>query len=218
MAPSSLFCFRPHLHKSLATPSLLCYSDTVKTKYLLTLAALFSLSLLPVMAQDEDVPADTEEETTTPNPEGIKAQKKAAAAARKMEAQAKARAKLKFKWHKNLKSALSAAKKYNTTCIVLYTDPATCPPCRKLDEEIFESKEFAKAKGIGVGFRSSSAIPEYNLGSGKPMGYVVGPDGRKLQFFGYSGTPVNDFIKMLQKLQPKMDIPKPETEEDKAEE
>ncbi len=189
----------------------LCYRNAAMMKYLLTLAALLCFASVPSVAQED---ASSQSDGTTLSPEELKAQKKAAREAKKKATQKKLREKLKFKWHKSLKSALKAAKKNHCTSIVLFTDPATCPPCRKLDEEIFNTKEFSKVKGIGVGFRSSAPIKEYNLGEAKPMGVIVNPEGKVIGKFGYSGTSVEEFVKMLETAQPKIDVPGEEEEEE----
>ncbi len=174
-------------------------------KYLFTFAALLSFSVLPTFAQD-DVPADADETSLTP--EELKAQKKAAKDAKKKAMQKKARAKLKFKWFKSLKAALKAAEKNNCTCLVLYSDPAVCPPCRKLDENVFAAREFAKAKGIGVGFRSTEAIEEYKLGQGKPAAVIVDPKGKVIKsMMGYGGQTAEDYIELLKSLQPEIVVP-----------
>ncbi len=185
-------------------------------KYLLTFAALLSFAVLPAVAQD-DAPADSENSTTL-SPDEIKAQKKAAKAAKKAAMQKKMRDKLKFKWHKNLKSALKTAKKANCTCYVLYSDPAVCPPCREMDETIFDSREFKGAKGIGIGYRSTSPIKEYGLGEAKPVAVLVGPDGKEIRrITGYGGQSAEEFIAMLEQAQPVIEVPGEKASEDDAE-
>ena len=176
------------------------------TKYLLTFAALLSFSVLPTVAQEESDSENSSSLSPEEAKEAAKATKKAkkAAADRKKQASLKKkRDNMKFKWMGSLKAALAAAKKANTTCVVLYSDPSFCHYCVKLDNEIFESREFKKAKGIGVGYRSTSPIKEYNLSNGMPSGVIVGPDGKVITTFGYnSGMTPESYVKKLQDAQP----------------
>lgn len=138
------------------------------------------------------------------SPDDIKAEREA----KKAAAVKKSRDKLKFKWHKTLKAALAAAKKNNTVCVVLYSDPSFCHYCAKLDQEIFESREFKAARGIGVGYRSTSPISQYQLAGSMPRGAIVGPDGRKISDFGYApGQTAEGFVKLLRKSNPEMNAP-----------
>ena len=158
---------------------------------------LFGCSLLaplPLAAQD-DTDADTPAESTggtTAKPDK-KADKKLAAAlkkaqdaVKKQEKIKKDRDKVKIKWVSSDKKAFKEAAKYNLPVWVLYTDPATCPYCVKLDNEIILSKEFKKAKGLFIGYRSSTPLPEYGCSGGKPMGALFTPDKKKLTQLAYT--------------------------------
>lgn len=157
---------------------------------LLLVAASFCLcAALPLTAQDEvsDTPAAAKSKGKSP------AQKKAAAKLRKaelakkqFEKNEKARAKVKIKWENSDKKAFQTAAKYNLPVWVLYTDPATCPYCVKLDNEILFSKEFKKATGAFIGYRSASPLPQYGLASGKPMGTLYTPDKKPLGTLAYT--------------------------------
>lgn len=168
----------------------------------LLLAAAVCLSApLPLAAQDEldDIVAENETAPAKPKAKSAKngaqtpAQKKAAAKLRKAELAKKqfekgekARAKVKIKWESSDKKAFREAAKYNLPVWVLYTDPATCPYCVKLDNEILFSKEFKKATGAFVGYRSASPLPQYGLASGKPMGTLYTPDKKPLGTLAYT--------------------------------
>lgn len=158
--------------------------------FLLLIAASLCLSTaLPLAAQDEapDTPAAVKSKGKSP------AQKKAVAKLRKaelakkqFEKNEKARAKVKIKWESSDKKAFKEAAKYNLPVWVLYTDPATCPYCVKLDNEILFSKEFKKATGAFIGYRSASPLPQYGLASGKPMGTLYTPDKKPLGTLAYT--------------------------------
>ncbi len=143
--------------------------------------------------------------------------KKDKKAAKKLAERKKARAKLKFKWCKSLKTALATAKKYNTTCLVVYSNTAGCPYCIKLDAEVFQDKKFKNAKGIGVGYASTQPIEEYGLISGMPSVVIVGPDGQAIGGqLGY--VPESDnlgtYLKLLKEAQPEWEGPGDGTSEE----
>lgn len=155
---------------------------------------LFAASLLlPLSAQDEnafDVSTDAEPVAETASakkssdkkldPKVAARLKKAEAAAKKMEKAKKLRAEKKVKWETNEKKAFKEAAKYNLPVWVLYTDPATCGICAKLDSEVLETKEMKNAKGAFIGFRSSKPLPQYDCAAGKPMGVILTPDKKRM--------------------------------------
>lgn len=162
----------------------------MNTKLLLFAFAAFLL--LPLSAQDE---ASFDVETDAPAAESAAVKKKAdkkldpkvaarlkkaEAAVKKMEKTKKLRAEKKVKWETNEKKAFKEAAKYNLPVWVLYTDPATCGICVKLDNEVLDTKEFKNAKGLFIGFRSSSPLPQYDCAAGKPMGVVLTPDKKRM--------------------------------------
>lgn len=152
-------------------------------------ASLCLCTSLPLAAQDDapDAPAAAKSKAKSP------AQKKALAKLRKaelakkqLEKSEKTRAKMKIKWESSDKKAFREAAKHNLPVWVLYTDPATCPYCVKLDNEILFSKEFKKATGAFIGYRSASPLPQYGLASGKPMGTLYTPDKKPLGTLAYT--------------------------------
>ena len=174
---------------------------SMKHTSLLLAAAVCLLTPLPLVAQDEldDVVAEGEVAPAKTKAKAAKggaqtpAQKKAAAKLRKaelakkqFEKSEKARAKVKIKWESSDKKAFREAAKYNLPVWVLYTDPSTCPYCVKLDNEILFSKEFKKATGAFIGYRSASPLPQYGLASGKPMGTLYTPDKKPLGTLAYT--------------------------------
>ncbi|MCQ2365127.1 MAG: hypothetical protein MJ051_06200 [Akkermansia sp.] len=157
------------------------------------LTLLFAASLLlPLSAQDEDafdVATDDTAAESTPakkaadkklDPKVAARLKKAEAAAKKLEKTKKMRAEKKVKWETNEKKAFKEAAKYNLPVWVLYTDPATCGICVKLDNEVLDTKEFKSAKGLFIGFRSAKPLPQYDCAAGKPMGVVLTPDKKRM--------------------------------------
>lgn len=164
---------------------------------LLLMLSLFAP--LPLAAQDEMPDLVTENEAApakgkkkADKKEQTPAQKKAAAKLRKAEQakklfdkNSKARAKVKIKWESSDKKAFREAAKYNLPVWVLYTDPATCIYCVKLDNEIINTKEFKKATGAFIGYRSSSPLPQYGCSGGKPMGALFTPDKKNLGSLAY---------------------------------
>lgn len=166
---------------------MLCMNAKLFTMLLFGCAVL---APLPLEAQDKADAAGTEETTDrAPSKETKKAAavlKKAQDAVKKQEKIKKDRAKVKIKWVSSDKKAFKEAAKYNLPVWILYTDPATCPYCVKLDNEIILSKEFKKAKGLFIGYRSSSPLPEYGCSGGKPMGALFTPDKKKLATLAYT--------------------------------
>lgn len=175
---------------------------SMKHASLLLTVALCLWAPLSLVAQDE-LPDDfTAESETAPAKAKSKsakkgdmspAQRKAAAKLRKaelakkqFEKNEKARSKVKIKWESSPKKAFQTAAKYNLPVWILYTDPSTCPYCVRLDNEIIFSKEFKKATGAFVGYRSSSPLPEYGCSGGKPMGALFSPDKKNLGMLAYT--------------------------------
>ena len=180
-------------------------------KSLLLFAAAFGFTLAPLQAKTTD--ADSADGTEQVS----KKSKKAGKAAKKLADQKKARAKLKFKWCKSLKAGLATAKKYNTTCLVVFSNPQGCAYCVKLDAEVFQNKKFKNAKGIGVGYTSTQPIEEYGLIEGMPSVVIVGPDGKPIGGqLGY--IPDSDnlayYLKQLEEAQPAWDESGEEDAED----
>lgn len=174
---------------------------SMKHTSLLLAAAVCLLAPLPLVAQDEldDLVAEGEAAPAKAKPKAAKsgaqtpAQKKAAAKLRKaelakkqFEKSEKARAKVKIKWESSDKKAFREAAKYNLPVWVLYTDPSTCPYCVRLDNEIIFSKEFKKATGAFIGYRSSTPLPQYGCSGGKPMGALFSPDKKNLGMLAYT--------------------------------
>lgn len=189
----------------------------MKTKLFALLLVLGLLSPLPLTAQDEetDLVAENEPADTTPAPKKKKKGdkkgdakasarlKKAEAAAKKLEKQTKLRAEKKVKWETNEKKAFKEAEKYNLPVWVLYTDPASCAICVKLDKEVLNTKELNEAKGLFIGFRSSTPLPQYDCAAGKPMGVILTPDKKRMNpkagFSYVPGMAPAQYISMLRK-------------------
>lgn len=149
----------------------------------------FVLSPL-ALAQDEDGASTPDTKLTTKNPAAKKAAatlKKAQNAKKQFDAGVKKRDKVKIKWVSSDKKAFKEAEKYNLPVVVLFSNPATCPYCVKLDNEILSSKEFKKATGAFIGYRSTTPLPQYGLTQGMPSGCIYAPDGKQqLGKFGYT--------------------------------
>lgn len=178
---------------------------------------LFALVLvlglvMPMAAQDEDIDLTGDDAAeVTPAPKKKKKDdkkvsprlKKAEAAKKKLEKQTKLRAEKKVKWETNEKKAFKEAEKYNLPVWVLYTDPATCPICVKLDNEVLNTKELKEAKGLFIGFRSSTPLPQYDCAAGKPMGVILTPDKKRMNpkagFSYVPGLAPAQYISMLRK-------------------
>lgn len=157
--------------------------------FMLLLFGCSVLAPLPLAAQDEteETPAEAPAKTDKKVDKKLAAAlKKAQDAVKKQEKIKKDREKVKIKWVSSDKKAFKEAAKYNLPVWVLYTDPATCPYCVKLDNEIILSKEFKKAKGLFIGYRSSTPLPEYGCSGGKPMGALFTPDKKKLTQLAYT--------------------------------
>ncbi len=170
-------------------------------KKLLLLAAAFSFTLAPLHAESSDAPAEKTELTHAEK----KAQKKLKKAKKRLASLKKYRAKMKFKWCGNVKVGISTARKLNTTCLIVYSNPETCPYCVALEQEVFKNKKFKNAREIGVGVISTSPIPEYQLNRGMPTAVIVGPDGKVIGHqLGYSkdGDNVGNYLSALKAAQP----------------
>lgn len=190
----------------------------MNTKLFALLLAFGLLPPLPLTAQDEDTTPAAEAETADTAPDTAKKKKKgdkkkdakasarlkkAEAAAKKLEKQTKLRAEKKVKWETNEKKAFKEAEKYNLPVWVLYTDPATCAICEKLDKEVLNTKELNEAKGLFIGFRSSVPLPQYDCAAGKPMGVILTPDKKRMNpkagFSYVPGLAPAQYITMLRK-------------------
>lgn len=188
----------------------------MNTKIVALSLLLGLLSPLPLAAQDEeaDVAVDVDAADAAATKKKKKGDKKADAkvsarlrkaevAAKKLEKQAKLRAEKKVKWETNEKKAFKEAEKYNLPVWVLYTDPATCGVCVKLDNEVLNTKEFKEAKGLFIGFRSSVPLPQYDCAAGKPMGVILTPDKKRMNpkagFSYVPGLAPAQYITMLRK-------------------
>lgn len=193
----------------------------MNTKLFALLLALGLLTPLPLVAQDDetdivaDAQAETEAADSTDTPKKAKKGdkksdakksarlKKAEAAAKKLEKQTKLRAEKKVKWETNEKKAFKEAEKYNLPVWVLYTDPASCAICVKLDNEVLNTKELKEAKGLFIGFRSSTPLPQYDCAAGKPMGVILTPDKKRMNpkagFSYVPGLAPSGYISMLRK-------------------
>ncbi len=174
-------------------------------KKLLILAVAFCFTQSPLIAEtNDDSPAEKTELTHAEK----KLQKKIKKAKKRMAALKKYRAKMKFKWCGNVKVALSTAKKANTTCLIVYSNPETCPYCVQLDNEVFKNKKFKAAKEIGVGVITAKPVPEYGLNQGMPSAVIVGPDGKVIgSKLGYMRNHDNlsAFLDALKAAQPTWD-------------
>lgn len=189
----------------------------MNAKLFALLLALGLLCPLPLTAQEEetDLVAENEPADTTPAPKKKKKGekksdakasarlKKAEAAAKKLEKQTKLRAEKKVKWETNEKKAFKEAEKYNLPVWALYTDPSSCAICVKLDKEVLNTKELNEAKGLFIGFRSSTPLPQYDCAAGKPMGVILTPDKKRMNpkagFSYVPGMAPSQYISMLRK-------------------
>lgn len=133
----------------------------------------------PVYCQDpapaDDTPAAEDAAKAKPTPAELKAEK----LKKKSE-------NLKVKWYNNEKKAFKDAKKYNLPVWVLYSDPSSCAMCQALDKNIINSRQFKEAKGLFIGFRTTSPLPKYGCDKGMPMGALVEPNGTKICNLSYT--------------------------------
>lgn len=93
---------------------------------------------------------------------------------------------LKVKWYTEEKKAFEDAKKYNLPVWVLYSDPTTCVMCKELDKKILNSRPFKAAKGLCIGYRSVTPLPQYKCDKGMPMGALIEPNGTFICNLSYS--------------------------------
>ena len=105
---------------------------------------------------------------------------------------------IKIKWYTDESKAFKDAKKYKLPVWVLFSNPATCHVCQELDKNIINSRELKRAKGVCIGFRSTSPLPKYGCNQGMPTGALVTPEGKKICNLSYnpSLTPENYLEKM----------------------
>lgn len=188
----------------------------MNTKLFALLLAFGLLAPLPLTAQDEETDLVAENEPADAPASSKKKKKgdkkdakagarlkKAEAAAKKLEKQTKLRAEKKVKWETNEKKAFKEAEKYNLPVWVLYTDPSSCAICVKLDKEVLNTKELNEAKGLFIGFRSSTPLPQYDCAAGKPMGVILTPDKKRMNpkagFSYVPGMAPSQYISMLRK-------------------
>lgn len=148
---------------------------------------LFSTTLLPLAAQDGD---EQISEVST-----AKKKKKIAKKG------------FPFKYEKNLKKALAKAKAHQVPVFLLFTNPATCPYCVKLENEVLNTKEWKKGvagKLVGVYVDNASkdkearAFGQRNGVRGIPTFFILAPDGSVLSRGGYNHSmSVADYVKMV---------------------
>ncbi len=187
-------------------------------KKLTILAAACCLALCPLHAEADDVmdskPKLTKSSKKSKKAKKTKKAKKEKKADKKSTITKEERDELKFKWYGSLKAALAAAKKYNTTCFVVYSDPARCPACARFEADILNSREFKTTTGIGVGFKSPTPLPQFGLNKSRPMTVVVDADGKIVSGnMGYhKGLTMDIYLDRLRNAQPPM-LPTPAEDE-----
>ncbi len=179
-------------------------------KKLLLLTAACCLALCPLHAEPDGAgSADSKPKMAKAGKKAKKKAKKDKKAKKKSKKSAitkEDRDKLKFKWYGSLKAALAAAKKYNTTCFVVYSDPSRCPACARFEADILNSREFKTTTGIGVGFKSPAPLPQFGLDKSKPMTVVVDAEGKIVSGnMGYhKGLTMDIYLDRLRNAQPLM--------------
>ena len=151
-------------------------------KPLLSIALLAALLGAPAYSQDAAPAAENTPDTTAETP----AKPKLSPEELKAERIKKKSESLKVKWYNNEKKAFKDAKKYNLPVWVLYSDPSSCAMCQALDKNIINSRQFKDAKGLFIGFRTTSPLPKYGCDQGMPMGALVEPNGTKICNLSYN--------------------------------
>lgn len=149
-----------------------------------------------------------DEEKTEMTAEEKKAAKEEAKAKKAVKKQLALRKRIAFKKkYKSLKAALSAAKKANVVCYAIYSDPATCPVCIKFEENIIESDELKKLKGVAVCYISRSPLSDLGL-TMKPSGCILSPDGKKIRdLHYYPSMSAQQYADALSEACPKLELP-----------
>lgn len=146
----------------------------------------------PVFSQDAAPAADANTPAAeTPKPKLSPEEAKAERLKKKADS-------MKIKWYTDEAKAFKDAKKYNLPVWVLFSNPATCRVCQDLDKNIINSRQLKRAKGVCLGFRSTSPLPKYGCNQGMPTGALVTPEGKKICNLSYNPgmTPENYIDKM----------------------
>lgn len=119
-------------------------------------------------------------------------------AQKKFENTVKAREKVKIKWESSFHKAMNTASKYELPMWILYTDPARNNDCAELERRILSSKEFKKATGVFIGYRSASPMPQYGLSGAKPVGALFSPGLKKLCTLSYDpNMSPDDYLEII---------------------
>lgn len=175
-------------------------------RYPLFLAALLCLgAALPLVAQNDasDAPAAAKVIHKPKTAEQIEANamlRQARMAQKKLENTVKAREKVKIKWESSFHKAMKTASKYELPMWILYTDPARNNDCAELERKILSSKEFKKATGVFIGYRTASPMPQYGLSGAKPMGALFSPGIKKLCTLSYDpNMSPDDYLEIIRR-------------------
>jgi thioredoxin-related protein len=119
-------------------------------------------------------------------------------------------------WHDDVEKAVEIAKAENKLLLLDFTGSDWCPPCIKLDEEIFSKEEFTKAASehfvlVKLDFPNAIELPEkikqqnadwakkYSV-QGYPTVFLIDSQGKPFGILGYQEGGVQPFLENLQSL------------------
>ncbi len=167
-------------------------ADGVQATVMTPDARVLNLQLASLSEEDQQYVRGTVHGSSTP----------AAAAPRKTD------------WNPNGEAALKEAAELNLPVLLLFTGSDWCPPCMRLEREVFEKrafKEFAneslvlqiadfprRKKLSQSQQRANQALAQKHGIRGYPTMVLLDAKGERVAQFGYRGESPEDFVKMLQ--------------------
>jgi len=121
-----------------------------------------------------------------------------------------------YPWHQDYAKAMAMAAESGKPVLVKFTGSDWCPPCMRLDAEIFQSKEMAtyanaSLVSVYVDFPRRKSLPadqkQHNEALAEEFGieyfptvWIVSPDGEKLGKLGYQRGGPEAYIQSIEKI------------------
>jgi len=120
----------------------------------------------------------------------------------------------KAEWIADGDAVSKQAKDLKLPTLILFTGSDWCPPCMRLEREVFEKKafkdfanenlvlqiaDFPRRKQLSQKQQAANqALAQKHGIRGYPTMVLLGPDGKKIDQFGYRGQDAARFVSMLQ--------------------
>jgi protein disulfide-isomerase len=121
-----------------------------------------------------------------------------------------------YPWHTDYAKAQAAASESGKPILLKFTGSDWCPPCMRLDQEVFQSEEMItyaddSLVSVYVDFPRRKSLPaaqkQHNDSLAKEFGikyfptvWIVSPDGQKLGQLGYQRGGAEGYIESIKKI------------------